>query len=1018
MATLNTYTGDGSTTLYSLTFEYLDETDVKIQIDGTLTSAYSFANATQILFNTAPANGAEIIIYRSTDVSEPIVSFFAGSSIRAQDLNKANDQIRFSVEEWRGQTVPLYNAVLPDDINMGGNQINNMGEPTSSHDAATKNYVDTTTWNVTDETLQSGEAWVSSNAYVATSQSIDQRIDAKIDTAITSDIGTDGTGITVTDDGDGTITLGLADNTIDFSKIKDVDIITEAEQVVQSPTWEDTYLATAAAIAERHDVIVSTTQPTTTQVGKQWLNITPGNQEHKIYDGSGWRTVAVGQPFTPNVATIVRYVDDINGSDAVDVTGYLPQAPLKSIKRAVDLINADGADGSLVVVAPGVYQETLPIQIQRENVSIVGTALRSCFVQPTQATETNTMFEVNSGTLLANMTFVGLKAGGTAGGNALDPGATYGLPTNQGWAVAFYSNAFIKKSPYVQNCTNFADSNLDNSVKYDQTSLPQDALGGDQTSGPTGGGLLIDGSVPASNSPLRSMVVDSFTQILLNGPGVLCTNNAYAQLVSFFGTFCRYHAKALNGGQLNLSNCTTDFGEYGLIADGKSPTNIFTATANGTATAGSTTFTISATTPDGSWHGDQTNPRPLDNMLVQIGGNANGTGGTIYPILSSAINGAGYDVTISNPDPADLSSNLGLAAELTNGTTVRFFLRSLVSTGGHTFEYVGSGTDYRGLPDYGGVAVEANQVKNLNNGKVWQSSTDQNGKFRVGDTFIVDQKTGVVTIPAAASSGVQKTSATGSAILPAGSTAQRDGSPAAGYIRFNTTDSSFEGYDGSAWGAIGGGGATPAGVSGSIQINDGAGQLGAVTDFKWDTANTELDVPGDINLDDGGTYTTTIQSITATADRYISFPDATGVVALVQGSNGAVLFNNAGVSGGGNLGYSSTAGTFGYISGNGGTQTQQTNKSTGVTLNAPCGRIEMNAAALAADTTVSFVLTNSSIGANDLLVLNHVSGGTAGSYLLNAQAAAGSATIYVRNITPNPTPLSEAIVIGFAVIKS
>ena len=55
---------------------------------------------------------------------------------------------------------------------------------------------------------------------------------------------------------------------------------------------------------------------------------------------------------------------------------------------------------------------------------------------------------------------------------------------------------------------------------------------------------------------------------------------------------------------------------------------------------------------------------------------------------------------------------------------------------------------------------------------------------------------------------VGRTSATGSAKLPSGTTGQRDGSPLAGYIRFNTTDGSFEGYDGSAWGAIGGGGAT------------------------------------------------------------------------------------------------------------------------------------------------------------------------------------------------------------------
>ena len=106
----------------------------------------------------------------------------------------------------------------------------------------------------------------------------------------------------------------------------------------------------------------------------------------------------------------------------------------------------------------------------------------------------------------------------------------------------------------------------------------------------------------------------------------------------------------------------------------------------------------------------------------------------------------------------------------------------------------------------------------------------------------------------------------------------------------------------------------------------------------------------------------------------------------------------------------------GYITGEGGTVTQATSKATGVTLSKKCGQITMHDASLAAATTVSFTLTNSTIAATDLLVLNHVSGGTAGAYLLNAQAAAGSASINVRNVTAGA--LGEAIVIGFAVIKA
>ena len=105
----------------------------------------------------------------------------------------------------------------------------------------------------------------------------------------------------------------------------------------------------------------------------------------------------------------------------------------------------------------------------------------------------------------------------------------------------------------------------------------------------------------------------------------------------------------------------------------------------------------------------------------------------------------------------------------------------------------------------------------------------------------------------------------------------------------------------------------------------------------------------------------------------------------------------------------------GYILGAGGAVTQQTSKSTGVTLNTPTGQITMNAAALAAATIVSFTLTNSAVEAADVLVLNHISGGTAGAYTLNAQCAAGSATINVRNATAGS--LSEAVVIAFALLK-
>lgn len=113
----------------------------------------------------------------------------------------------------------------------------------------------------------------------------------------------------------------------------------------------------------------------------------------------------------------------------------------------------------------------------------------------------------------------------------------------------------------------------------------------------------------------------------------------------------------------------------------------------------------------------------------------------------------------------------------------------------------------------------------------------------------------------------------------------------------------------------------------------------------------------------------------------------------------------------------SSGGGVGYATGAGGTQTQATSKATGVTLNKLCGEITLNAASLAADTSVPFVLTNSFLAAGDLLVLQHVATGTFGAYILNHQrCGAGSVTINIHNATPGA--LAEAIVIGFAVQKA
>jgi hypothetical protein len=84
-----------------------------------------------------------------------------------------------------------------------------------------------------------------------------------------------------------------------------------------------------------------------------------------------------------------------------------------------------------------------------------------------------------------------------------------------------------------------------------------------------------------------------------------------------------------------------------------------------------------------------------------------------------------------------------------------------------------------------------------------------------------------------------------------------------------------------------------AGLDGQVQFNS-SGLLDGSADFTWDDTGKVLEVGGDINLDDGGSFQTTLQLVTPTAARTITFPDATGTVGLVAGSTGQLVYNNAG----------------------------------------------------------------------------------------------------------------------------
>lgn len=251
---------------------------------------------------------------------------------------------------------------------------------------------------------------------------------------------------------------------------------------------------------------------------------------------------------------------------------------------------------------------------------------------------------------------------------------------------------FITTSPYVQNCSSITT---------------------------TGTGMRIDGSKATG---LRSMVADAFTQINVGGIGVHLLNKGYAQLVSIFTVFCDIAILTESGGQCSVTNSNSSFGNYGLKANGVSEvlyTGSVTAQAN----------TLFSTVAIGSL-----SVRPRYGDAVKFSGS-----GRYYTVIES---------TELSSNNSIVTLDVGLESDILSSTAVSFYQRSLITSSGHTFEYVGSGVNVEtALPQNGGFPIQENEVVDDEDfgGKVFFTSTDQMGDFRVGSELIFNRATGTIT---------------------------------------------------------------------------------------------------------------------------------------------------------------------------------------------------------------------------------------------------------------------------------
>ena len=273
-----------------------------------------------------------------------------------------------------------------------------------------------------------------------------------------------------------------------------------------------------------------------------------------------WRLSSVGTGVSwrpPGVQTKRTIWVTKNGSDYN--SGLLEGDAKATVGAAASIANEDDT----IKVRAGVYYENNPIGL-RTDVSITGEDLRLVTIIPTNPLKD--VVHVRNGCLVENVNFTGQtkytshKGAGavafpppagpdTAASGYLQPGP-FSVPPGKRY-----------KSPYVRNCTNFMCESI--GMKIDGDNATAETFGQD----------------------LKSMVCDSFTQYNEAGVGVSLTNDGYAQLVSIFTINCDIAIFAGSGGQCDLTNSNSSFGNFGLVAVGLGSTQ-FTGFVSNTNPAG------------------------------------------------------------------------------------------------------------------------------------------------------------------------------------------------------------------------------------------------------------------------------------------------------------------------------------------------------------------------------------------------------------------------------------------------
>ena len=149
------YTGDNTTTQFSIPFTYQAESEISVTVDGVAETGLTFPSSSTVELTSAPATGTLVQVRRTTDLTARAVDFASGSVLTEEDLDDSSIQVFHAAQEANDRVGDTIGLDTTNRWDAGGNIIKNVGDPINNTDAVNKQFLSA---NLPDITTVAGIA--------------------------------------------------------------------------------------------------------------------------------------------------------------------------------------------------------------------------------------------------------------------------------------------------------------------------------------------------------------------------------------------------------------------------------------------------------------------------------------------------------------------------------------------------------------------------------------------------------------------------------------------------------------------------------------------------------------------------------------------------------------------------------------------------------------------------------------------------------------------------------------------